>query len=385
MNKPVSDKNIIDYDIHGIVGVRVINPTVSDAAAVANQLGQFQKSFKREPDIIIRFKEKLSTPSLIYLGLDCAGFTDEGFYIFSSKENAKVRIPFEQIGSQFEILCESGLRSLPWLFEMINLVFLSKNYIPLHASAFVYNGVGVVVTGWTKGGKTEALLSFANHGAHYVGDEWVILSADGKEMFGIPVPICVWEWYFKDIPALLPKIGVQRKILFKGIHFLDAIHRALGSGSLKKSFPAKILGQALPTLKRQLNVRLLPEIVFRDRFCESAVPDKLILSLSYNATEISVEVCDSFEIARRMTSSNLSELMPFLEFYKAFKFAFPNHRNEFLENIEQRQYSLLCSAFADMEAYKVFHPYPVSFEDYFNRLKPLFEKTTKGVLEEEPV
>ena len=137
MKKSAFNRNIIDYDIHGIVGIRLINPTVSDAITVASKLGQYQKSLDREPDIIIRFKEKLYTPSLTYLGLDYAGFTYEGFYILSSRENAKVRIPFEKIGSQFEILCESGLHTIPWLFEMINLTFLAKNYVPLHASAFV--------------------------------------------------------------------------------------------------------------------------------------------------------------------------------------------------------------------------------------------------------
>jgi len=357
------------------VGIRLINPTIGDAVAVANQLGQHQKSLDRDPDIIIRFKEKLHTPSLIYLGLDYAGFTNEGFYIFNSRENAKVRIPFEQIGSQFEILCESGLHAVPWLFEMINVTFLKKNYVPIHASAFVYDGVGIVVTGWTKGGKTEALLSFANHGAHYVGDEWVILSDNGKEMFGMPVPICVWEWYFKSIPKLLPKVGMQRKVLFKAIHSLDVIHRRLEKGNFKKSFPAKILRQALPAFKRQLNIRALPEELFKNHVCKLATPDKIILSMSQNDPNIYVEECHPSEIAERMIISNELEQAPFLELYKAFKFAFPNLRNEFLENIDELQYSLLCSAFANKEAYKVYHPYPVPFEDLFNQLNPVCEKS----------
>jgi hypothetical protein len=370
----LNNRKVIDYDIHGIVGIRLINPTAKDACAVANGLSQHQSAIEGEPDITIYFKEKLPTPALTYLGLDYAGFTDEGFYILSSKENLKVRIPFEKIGSHFEILCESGLHSLPWLFDLINFTLLKKNYLPLHASAFVYNGVGIVVTGWTKGGKTEALLSFANHGAHYVGDEWAILSGDGKEMFGLPVPICVWEWYFKSIPKLLPKVGMQRKILFKIIHSLDLIHRGLEKVSFKNSFPVKILGQALPSLKRQLNIRALPEELFKNRVCKLATPDKIILSISQNDPNIYVEECDPSEIAKRMISSNELEQAPFLEFYKAFKFAFPNLRNEFLENIDELQYALLCSAFANKKAYKVYHPYPVSLENLFNQLKPVCGK-----------
>ncbi len=381
--RAASNGKIIDYDIHGIVGIRVINSTIDDAVAVSKQLGEHQKPLDRDPDIIIRFKEKLYTPSLKYLGLDYAGFTEEGFYILSSRENAKVRIPFERIGGKFEILCERGLHAVPLLIEMINLTFLGKNYIPLHASAFVYDGMGIVVTGWTKGGKTEALLSFAKHGAHYVGDEWVVLSGDGQQMFGTPVPICVWEWYFKYLPNLLPKIGITKTILFNSIHFLEFIHRVLVRGRLENSFLAKVLGQALPAFKRQLNIRVLPEEIFQKQICASTVPHKLLISMSHNEPSIQVEICDPSEIAQRMVSSNAYEQMNFLEFYKAFKFAFPNLRNEFLEKIDELQYSLLCRAFENKEAYKVLHPYPVPLEDYFNQLKPLCVKTTKQLLEAE--
>jgi hypothetical protein len=374
--------NTVDYHIHGVLRIRLVNPTNADVKAIDLQLKQFRQSFNSDPDITIRFTKELPTRSLTYLGLDCAGFTDEGFYIFSSRHNAKFRIPFEQIGGQFEIFCQSGLRSLPWLFEIINLTFLVKGYVPLHASAFVYDGVGVVVTGWTKGGKTEALLAFANHGAHYVGDEWVILSRDGDVMFGLPVPICVWEWYFDDIPKLLPRIGLQRKTLFKNIHFLDGIHRTLEKGSVRNTFPIKTLGQALPVLKRQLNIRVLPEALFGSRICKTSVPDKLILSLSHNQPTICIESCNPTQIAERMVSSNALELAAFLEYYQAFKFAFPHLRNEFLENIDDLQYSLFESAFAGKDGYKVSHPYPVPLEDYFSQLSPLCKKISKDVLNE---
>lgn len=368
------NKKVIDYNIHEILGIRLIDPTEADLHAIGNQLSQYRAPINQEPDIVLHFKEKLPTPSLTCLGLDYAGFTDEGFYIINSKENLKVRIPFEKIGSHLELLCESGLHSLPWLFDIINFTLFKKNYIPLHASAFVYKGVGIVVTGWTKGGKTETLLSFANHGALYVGDEWVILAGDGREMFGMPVPICVWQWYFNSIPKLLPRVGIQKRVLFKAIHALCAIHKSFEKGVLKKSFPVEVLGRALPTLKRQLNIRVLPEKLFKNHICKLATPEKIILSISRNDPAIYVEKCDSSEIAKRMISSNELEQAPFLELYKAFKFAFPNYKNEFLESIAEQQYALLCSAFADKEAYKVYHPYPVPLETLFNQLRPIFAK-----------
>ena len=68
--------------------------------------------------------------------------------------------------------------------------------------------------GWEKGGKTEVLLAFGNQGAQYIGDEMVALSSDGKKMFGIPIPMAIWEWQIKYLHKLVPTIKLQYKIVF---------------------------------------------------------------------------------------------------------------------------------------------------------------------------
>ena len=366
---------IIEYDIHGIVGLRLINPSNGDAAAVANQLGPLQGSLDREPDIVLEFKEKISLPTINFLGLDWAGFTDEGFYILrSSKADAKVRIPFERIGDTCEIVCEHGLRSVPLLLAIVNLTFLKKGYIPLHASAFMYKGVGSIVTGWAKGGKSEALFSFANHGAQYVGDEWIILSGDGTQMYGIPERIRLWEWQFDYISNLRPLVSTEKKILFKTIHFLDALYKTLSRGKLKSAFPMKVLRDALPGFKRQLNIQVPPEKLFLNGLRTSATPDKIFLMMSHSDPGIIIDPCDPMEIAQRMISSVEYEQAPIFEYYRAFKFAFPDHINEFLENVRDDQLSLLRDALKGKEAYKVVHPYPVGFEDLYRDMSPFLAK-----------
>ena len=135
-----SDQRIMDFDIHGIVGVRMINPLAGDAKAFTYQLGAMQTSLKRVPDIIVHFTEQLSTPTLKYLGLNSTAFTDDGFYLLNGR-NGKVdaRIPFDTIGDQCEVLCRRGLGSVPLLFDIVKFTALKKNYVPLHASAFIYN------------------------------------------------------------------------------------------------------------------------------------------------------------------------------------------------------------------------------------------------------
>ena len=84
---------------------------------------------------------------------------------------------------------------IPLLISIINLTALKKHRcVPIHASAFVYKGTGVVVTGWIKSGKSEALLAFSQHGATYVGGEWVLLDPDGETMYGLPGTFRMWDW-----------------------------------------------------------------------------------------------------------------------------------------------------------------------------------------------
>jgi hypothetical protein len=371
----ITNPRIVDFDIQGIVGIRLINPTISDSAAVAKQLDQKKTHLERDPDIIISFKDNFNNTSLKYIGLDYAGFNDEGFYVLGGgKEKLKMRVPFEKIGQNLELECESGVDPIPLLDSIINLTFLAKNHIPLHASAFVYNGIGNLVTGWTKGGKTEALLSFANHSAQYVGDEWVIISPAGESMFGLPVKLCIWDWQFKYIPNLLPKITIDRKILFRLIYFLDTFYKIFSHGKLKESFLLEWINKALPSFKRQLNIRVRPEIIFKNGICKKSSFDKLFLMMARSEPKITIEPWDPSDIASRMVSSNDWEQKTFWEYYEAFKFAFPYLQNEFLEGADKFQKSQLECAFKNKEAYKVSHPYPVDFEDLFAEMKKVFTK-----------
>lgn len=363
-------KRIVEFDIKGIIGIRLINATKSDSKVVANQLDQEKTDLDRDPDIIISFRENFRSNSLKYIGLDYAAFDDDGFYVFdNSREKLKIRVPFEKIGQKIELECESGVESIPILGALINFAFLAKNYVPLHASAFVYNGAGNLVTGWTKGGKTEALLSFANHNAQYVGDEWVVISKTGESMFGLPVHLCIWDWQFKYIPNLLPKMTMERKLLFKLIYFLETSSKLFNHGVFKNIFFIKWINRVLPPFKRQLNVRTPPENIFRNGICRNSSFDNLFLMMSREETKISIEPWDAIDIAARMIRSNYFEQKGFWEYYEAFKFAFPKLQNNFLENAGMLQEDQLESAFKNKNAYLVLHPYPVNFEELFDEMK----------------
>ncbi len=367
---------ISEFDLHGIVGIRLLNATPNDIAAVKRQLGPIQKSLSRTPDIIIRFVDQIPLSSSVrYLGLDDAGFTDDAFFVFRGKHQAHVRvqIPFNQIGNgQCEIICERGAPAVPLLIPILNLTAISKGALPLHASAFNYNGKGILTTGWSKGGKTETLLAFAANGAEYIGDEWVYISSDGQHMYGIPEPIRVWYWHLQQMSYYKSKVGRSDLARLKTLRFFVKSMEVMESSGIKRgSGLPKLTRRIKALLKQQMHVDLPPEKLFGNMVgANKGSPDKVFFVASCDDPQITVQPIRPQEIAQRMVFSLQEERMDFMSYYLRFRFAFPDISNSFIEQVEEIQREILTKVMAGKETYAVYHPYPFSIPELFEVLRP---------------
>jgi hypothetical protein len=365
-----------EFDLHGIVGIQLINATPGDLAAVKRQLGPIQRPLSRTADILLRFVDRLPLSSAVrYLGVDDAGFTDDAFLVFRGKhqETVRVQIPFDQIGSQqCEIVCESGVPAVPLLIAILNLTALRKGILPFHASALRFNGKGILVTGWAKGGKTETLLAFAANGAEYIGDEWIYLSGDGQHMYGIPEPTRIWYWHLQEMPQYRAIVKRGDLVRLRALNLLVKMLDRIGSSKWgRKSSIGEILRRSTPILKRQLYVQLPPEKLFLRRSGEThARPDKIFLVASHAEPEFVVKKIDPEEIARRMVFSLQEERMEFMSYYLKYRFAFPECANPLIDQAEEIQRNLLLKTLAGKEAYAVYHPYPFSIPALFDVIRP---------------
>ncbi len=52
--KPDS-RNAVDFDIHGLVGVRLVAPSPTNVTAVSEQIGPPSSRVLRRPDIVVRY------------------------------------------------------------------------------------------------------------------------------------------------------------------------------------------------------------------------------------------------------------------------------------------------------------------------------------------
>lgn len=365
----------VDFDLHGIVGIRLVNATPGDLAAVKRQLGPIESTLTRTPDIVIRFVEKLQFTSTVrYLGVEDAGFTDDAFLLFRGKHQSsvKVQIPFDRIGSQqCEIVCESGLLAVPLLIAIINLTALSKDVLPVHATALIYNGRGVLLTGWSKGGKTETLLAFAANGAQYVGDEWIYLASDGNSMHGIPEPTRIWYWHLLEMPQYMAMVSRKDLLRLRALNVSVKSLEWLESRIGKQSTVFRVLHRLAALLKRQLYVQLPPEKLFGQHSGRTdAGPEKIFWVASHDRSDVEVKKIDAQEVAQRMVFSLQDERMEFLSYYLKYRFAFPECSNPLIDQAEEIQRKLLISALAGREAYAVYHPYPFSIPSIFEKIQP---------------
>ena len=371
----------IDFNLHDLVSIRLVGASARDAKAVGRQLGPIRRPFDGEPDVTIEFVDRLETRgTLRFLGKDEAAFTDDAFIVLRSKHKsrARVQIPMERVGEPLTIVAERGVPAIPLLIPIINLTALAKGALPLHASAFLYNGMGVLNTGWSKGGKTEALLGFMEHGARYVGDEWVYLSADGATMSGIPEPIRVWDWYLEQMPRYRALAGRADRLRISGVKAVIGLEGRLPNVPGKRA-----LGRLARLLERQLCVDLPPEKVFpREAFALTGPLDTIFFVASVDAPGVRTRPLTSEEVAERMVFSLQYERLPFMEYYHMFRFAFPERRNTLIESAEALQRERLRSVLANKPCFLVEHPYPAVIEDLYRAMQPLIAKAGQPEPEE---
>jgi hypothetical protein len=367
----VTQNGFVDFDLHGLAGVRLVDAGPSDAVAVGRQLGPLSRTLDREPDITIRFVDRIEHDSrLRYLGATEAGWTDDGFYVLRSrKAPVVVRVPMDRIGGRCEIVCERGLPAVPFLIAVLNLTVLGNGALPVHASAFELDGVGTLVTGWSKGGKTELLMAAAGAGARYIGDEWVYLTTEGR-MYGIPEPIRLWDWHIRQLPVARENLSLTDRLKLRGIPALRALDRATPR-RFRRLPPSRLLHRAMPTLEGQLHVDVPPGRLFRDVSQMSGRLDRILFVVSAAGPETTVETIDPLEVAARMRASLIHERLDLATLMLMARFAHPSLRNDHLDTAEARQRELLDRIFAGHPAYLVTHPYPVDLAALFESVRPV--------------
>ncbi len=352
-----------DFDLHGLVGVRLLDASPEDAAKVERQLGPLRGTLERDPDITVRFVDSATEAPLTYAGLGDGGFNADGFFVLRGKGGApgKAKIPFDRIGRRPELVCERRLPAVPHLLAVINQTALSKGVLPLHASAFTTaEGTGVLVVGWAKGGKTESLLGNMTAGAHYVGDEWIYLASDGY-MVGLPEPIRLWAWHLRQMSSLLAARPRRDRMVLSAWQVAAAtVDKAAAT-----TWPgAGLVRRGAPLVARQAYLQVPPAELFGPAAMDlRGHCDAIVLVVNHDSPQIVARDVETAEIAGRMAGSLVEERTAFLSHYHQFCFAFPDRTSAVISAAEAVERELLGSMLNARPGSKVLHPYPCDIHE----------------------
>ncbi len=346
-----------DFDLHGVVGIRLVDATAKDIALVRRQLGPLQRPLHREPDITVRFVDQVTTKPLTHVSMGETSHNEDGFFVHRGQDAraARALLPFGQIGHRPQIVCERGINAVPHLLAIINLTALGKGVLPLHATAFTLDGTGVLVTGWSKAGKTESLLAAMDLGAQYVGDEWIYLTEAG-DMLGLPEPIRLWSWHLQQVPLRLRARPRRDRVRLSIWRRSGAAARRLADTRLPG---ADLVRKGAPAINRQAYLQIPPEELFgAEAVTLRGHLDAVVLVVNHESPEMAVETVPGSEIADRMAASLETERAAFTAHYLQFRYAFPAAANDVVEAAPATEARLLSSLFADWTAAMVSHPYP---------------------------
>ncbi|TQN37894.1 hypothetical protein FHU33_4567 [Blastococcus colisei] len=353
----------VDFDLHGIVGLRLLDPRAQDVDTITRQIGPLTAPLTGDPDITVRLVDRLPDPGrLTYAGWPDSAAAGDDFFVLRGRDGVAARtlLPVDAVGGRCDIVCERRAGAVPHLLAVINLTALAKGVLPLHASAFTYRGAGVLATGWAKGGKTETLLAFAARGAHYVGDEWVYLTPDGN-MYGVPEPIRLWHWHVAQLPALRATLPWSTRARLGALPSIASSTTAL-AGALA-GLPASVLRRTAPVLRRQAYVQVPPARLFgADAIALRGRLDHIVLVVSHDRDDVSIEPVPGTQVAARMLASLEDERSPFLQLYRQFRFLFPDRRAAVVEEAPAIERRLLEQTLSDRPAHLLRHPYPVHIE-----------------------
>ncbi len=364
---------MVDFDVHGLVGVRVLGDG-DDARVVERQLGPLRGQLTREPDIVVEFVDRVVTGPLVYLGRNEWAYDSEGLIVLRGRRKSRIRarLPLDMIGQGCHIVIERGAPAVPYLVALVNLCVLANGGLPLHAAAFEIDGVGVVVTGWSKGGKTESLLAALDSGARYVGDEWVYLSEGGKRAIGVPEPIRVWDWYLDQLDTIRPRLSrgasARARVLSGAVGLVESAERArLGAGT------HRLARRVLHVLDGQRYV----DVPVAD-FTGSAVApeaisvDAVVHTVSTDTNGVSLQPTSGAEVAARMAGSLAFERLPLISLYHAFRYAFPDRRSSLIEAAHEIESERLDEFLTPQQCWLSTHPYPPSLAELRGTLSQLW-------------
>lgn len=361
------EADAVTLDVGGVAGISVVGAKPGDLATLRRQIGSMNHPLGDRPvDIAIEYVDGPSTGDLRLIGVDDAATDGEFFYVWGDGPDRPPTTVELGRDLPFRLRVPHSTTRIPVLVHLVSAAALRKGYIPLHASAFRWRERGVLLAGWSKGGKSEALLSFMERGATYVGDEWLFLSPDEPLVGGIPEPIRIWDWHLDELPVLRRRIGTGTRATLAGLRGTSAALRK--AADLADWRPVH---KVADLVAGQRYIQVDPAHLFGSHRCERRSRiDAVFLMMSSRSDAVTVKPADPIETGGRMAASTAFEHLRLLEAELKREYARPDRGTPLFDALKPTR-EALAKHLADLPLFEVLHPYPVSTASLYRVMEPV--------------
>ena len=219
------------------------------------------------------------------------------------------------------------------------------------------------------------LLAFMAAGAEYLADEWAIVSGDGQALYGLPSILQIWSWHLRYLPKYWARLDRRQRNRLRILRLYQRLYRLITAKREPAGFPFDVLHRlSIEGGNSGIGqVRSPPERLFDEEVSYSPASIERLFFATSSEGPTTARAIEGIEVARRMVASLSWERRHLMAAYQQFKFAFPNRRNSWLEDVEVHELDLLSQAFASKGAYEVSHPYPVALDELLRAAAPLYD------------
>ncbi|MBA3777954.1 MAG: hypothetical protein H0X16_01360 [Chloroflexi bacterium] len=364
-----TERHVIDHDIHGLMGVRLINATSTDAGSIARHLGAPTVSPPREPDITVSFVDRLRVGEpLRYVDRGTAAYALDEFVLLDHGRGPRVSIAFDELGRSMTIVAERGARLVPLLMPILNASMLARGVVPIHGAAFTFGAAGMVATGWSGAGKTGVLLGALQAGARLIAPEWVYVPGGGERMVGLRQPLRVRNWHLRQLRPLGRSLARRDRARLRALDMVSTV--AVRGPRLLRRRTARFAAAIEHRAFADLGPDRLPHLTAVSEARLRAV----VLLTHRSKGGVLLEPIAQAEGIERLSALMRAQWLDLLHNYLRFRFAFPGRKSDLIEGLAEQHHAGLTQALANKEIYMLTNPWPPSIEAIGDVLRSAFHE-----------
>jgi hypothetical protein len=260
-----TDPEWLNFDIHGIVGVRV-HSAAPAALQLRTMMGSFAVDREVPADIVVNRDLELI--------LDAAVVEDELAYNSTAVHFRRHSVQVVADGTQYRVNGPGEL--LTTVLPLLDLAMVSRGAAMIHAATVGYLGRAIALPAAGGTGKTSTIAKLMRRpGFSFMGDDWGFVTADGrllnyeKPMFIKPHHRAIYPSLFKGSRKPLVPVRLSRPLgrLTTAVHPHIVKYPKLADMSRRMSPEHRIVTaqQALPGVSITQDAPLLTS-VFVERY-----------------------------------------------------------------------------------------------------------------------